>query len=269
MYLINLEKGGNPYYEYFRQRFIEEMGIRVMDACLPGIARVYGVFEENNTAYIITEYVEGMSLRNYVKKLGRPMTGIEVDRAMYMAVNALSAMHRRGQLHWEINPDNVMIQPDGTAKLINFADATLRLDPKTHEIGAAMGPVVLCNGFSPMEVYQVRGTRGPWTDIYGMCATLYWCMTGMKPPAAFERILEDSLDWSALKDLTPIQLDAMKKGLALRGSERFQSVDEFWLRFTSAYVTIPREPEKMQPNFPEHDTEKPADRSWLKKWFVK
>lgn len=267
--VINLEKNGTGYYDFFKQRFLETAGAPNMPICPQGIAQVYGAFEENNTAYVLTEYVEGMNLRNYLKALGRPMTGTEVKQALHLVKNALSDLHRKGLLHWEICPDNVILQPDGTAKLINFGDGEMRFDPKAHEIGAPVGPVVLSNGFAPMELYQMRAKRGPWTDIYGLCATVYWCMTGIKPPAAYERILEDTLDWSRLKYTAPGQLAALQKGMALKPTERFLSVDEFWMRFHSPYVTIPIAAVREQPESPEQDTEKSGGKSWLKKWLKK
>lgn len=241
MNVLSFEKGGANHYDAIKQLFIEEIGAKNMAYYDDGIAQVYGFFEENNTAYVLSEYVDGINLRKYVKSLGRPMLFGEVVDTVASVVNGFwhSDHMRPGCVHWEINPDNLIMQPNGKLKLINFGDGALKYDPNIPEIETAKGPMVLTNGFTPLELYMVRGKRGTWTDVYGLCATIYWCMTGVMPAKVPERIVEDTLDWSLLKDLPYESQEALKKGMALKVSDRFQTVRDFWDRFTACYHTIP------------------------------
>ena len=129
----------------------------------------------------------------------------------------MEAMHRAGIIHRDISPDNLMVMKKGTVKLMDFGCA------KDIE-GQQTKTVTLKHGFAPREQYSGRG-QGPWTDVYALCATVYYCLTGKVPPRATERGGDDPLvpPGRLGADLTSAQEEALLRGLAVRAGDRWQS----------------------------------------------
>ena len=146
-----------------------------------GVVKVIDCFEENNTAYIIMEYLDGETLSEYLKKVGT----IPEDDAIDMLrpiFESLRRVHDEGILHRDIAPDNIFITKDGRVKLIDFGAS--RYATTTHSRSLT---VIVKPGFSPEEQYRSRGDQGPYTDVYSIAATLYKMITGKTPPDAMER----------------------------------------------------------------------------------
>ncbi|MBR6377360.1 MAG: PASTA domain-containing protein, partial [Oscillospiraceae bacterium] len=147
----------------------------------PGIVRIFDSFPENDTAYIIMEYLEGETL---AARLAREGT-IPEDEAVEMlrpVMHSLEVVHREGLLHRDIAPDNLFLTSDGQVKLIDFGAS--RYATTTHSRSLT---VIIKPGFSPEEQYRSRGDQGPHTDVYALAATLYKMVTGKTPPDAMER----------------------------------------------------------------------------------
>ena len=146
-----------------------------------GIVRVFDSFEENNTAYIVMEYLEGETLAQYLEREG--VLSVEQAITLIMPViHALSAVHEKGIIHRDIAPDNVFLTTDGKVKLIDFGAARYATTTKSRSLTVIIKP-----GYSPEEQYRSRSDQGAHTDVYSVGAILYRMITGETPPDALER----------------------------------------------------------------------------------
>ncbi|MCM1307716.1 MAG: InlB B-repeat-containing protein [Butyrivibrio sp.] len=149
-----------------------------------GIVSVYDSFEENNTAYIIMEYLEGITLKEYLETEKTIPEQIAIQMMMPI-MKSLKALHAKEIIHRDIAPDNIMITANNQIKLIDFGAA--RHATTSHSKSLT---VIIKQGYSPEEQYRSRGDQGPWTDVYAVGAVLYKMITGQTPPDSFERRAE-------------------------------------------------------------------------------
>ena len=154
----------------------------------PRVVRVRTFFEENGTAYLVMDYVDGISLAEHLDRSGGVLPEAQALAVMMPILDGLREIHRRGFLHRDIKPQNIYITSDGAPILLDFGAARLALGERSRSLS-----VVLTPGFAPYEQYHRRGEQGPWTDIYACAATLYTLVTGRIPPDALEREKDDSL----------------------------------------------------------------------------
>ena len=225
MVQLNTEEARVHYHDS-RERFLREAQALARMQHVPEIVGVRGFFEENNTAYIIMDFVDGMDLRNFVKKRGGRIPAEELLPLMEPVMGALDTIHKGGLVHRDISPDNIMVLPNGKVKILDFgavravdnldADADL-----THSTEA-----ILKHGFAPMEQYRSRGNLGPWTDQYGVCASIYYCLTGKVPPDAPARAMGDEdVNWDTVPGLTNLQRQVLNKGMAMLAKNRFPDME--------------------------------------------
>lgn len=213
---------GQDFYKKGREQFLQEARTMARLDKAREIVRVMDFFSANNTAYLVMEFLEGETLKELVARRG-PIPAEELLDLMRPVVAAVGTMHRAGILHRDVSPDNVMVLKDGGVKLMDFGCA------RELEGGRTM-TVVLKHGFAPLEQYTGRG-QGPWSDVYSLSATLYYCLTGKVPPRAVERSGESdelTAPTSLGTVLTPEQERALLKGLAVRTRDRWQSAEEFY-----------------------------------------
>ncbi len=182
------------------------------------IVDVRDFFEENNTAYIVMEYVDGTTFKDLTAQKGGRIPPAELLALMEPLFSALGAMHARGLIHRDVSPDNLMLE-NGNIRLLDFGCAREAHDGDTT-LTAAMK-----QGYAPVEQYQNKG-QGPWTDVYGLSATIYYCLTGAKPPQSVDRLVEDELIPPRKLGiaLTERQEQAILRGMNVRPRRRFQSV---------------------------------------------
>lgn len=220
-----------------RERFLREAKMLARFADVPEIVQIKNFFLANNTAYIVMEYVDGITLKQYVRNRGGKLSVDETFSLIRPVIGALSKVHKSGMIHRDISPDNIMMLPEGNIKLLDFgavrdvgeADVNRPLTKSTEAI--------LKQGYAPIEQYQNRGSLGPWTDVYSLCATIYYCLTGEVPPDAPERLLgEEELN---LKSKVPVisnqQEMALNKGMELRAQERIASMDDLYEQLYGFY----------------------------------
>ncbi len=221
--VTNYTRSDSGQYEKWRDSFVREARSLARFSNLPGIVHVRDFFQENNTAYIVMEFVEGETLKNHLKKSGGRIPVDETLTMMKPVIQALSKVHEAQIIHRDISPDNIMVQEDGQVKLIDFGAA--------RDFGTAdekSMSVLLKPGFAPEEQYRSRGNQGPWTDVYALCATIYRCITGEKPPESMERMREDVLKRPSSFgiQISPSVEAALLAGLEVYAEKRIKTMSE-------------------------------------------
>ena len=192
----------------------------------PNIVRVARFFEAHNSAYIVLEYERGQPLRTAFHNANRkPLPEQDLLALLQPLLDGLALVHEAGYLHRDIKPDNIYVRNgDGSLVLLDFG-AAQHASSGANELSAVLTP-----GYAPPEQYEGK-EQGPWTDVYAFAATLYWLVTGHKPPAAPERQSGVVTMASALEAgkgrYSDEFLSAIDAGLALQRSARPQSVAEF------------------------------------------
>jgi len=147
------------------------------------IVRVLRFLEANGTAYMAMEYEQGQSLSRILKdKSDRRLNEKELLKIFLPVLNGLAAVHKVGMLHLDIKPDNIYIREDGTPMLIDFGSARQAIISADHA-----QKITLTHGFAPIEQYPDKGKQGPWTDLYALGASMYFCITGKRPPVSMDR----------------------------------------------------------------------------------
>lgn len=210
-----------------RNRFLREARILTSLLDVPGVVKAWNYFRENQTAYLVMEYVQGISLRSWLEQNKEVPSFDEALEMLRPVVLALESIHKKGLLHRDITPDNLMVGANGTVKLLDFGSARSYLREKDSEMTQT---VLLKSGYAPPEQYDGKSVQGPWTDIYALSATLYEMITGCMPEDALQRQIRDELLEPSVYGarITPEQEEhLLKRGLALDERERYASVREF------------------------------------------
>lgn len=176
----------SKFFSKGKERFLQEARNIAKFIGEPGIVSIREYFECNNTAYIIMEYLDGENLLSYIKKNGR-MAPEYIVRLILPIIRSLQKIHDVGIIHRDISPDNIMYLKNGSLKLMDFGSARYFTNEEKEM------SVVLKHGYAPEEQYRKNGNQGPWTDVYGLCATLYKCITGETPEDALGRLRTDGL----------------------------------------------------------------------------
>lgn len=216
---------GESKEEYMQglERFLDEAKNMAKFVDNPNIVHVDAFFEENNTAYLVMEYLPGMTLKSYLKSKGGRIGCEEVIPIADAVITALKEIHAGGIIHRDISPDNIMLCNDGRIKLLDFGAA--RFSDADQERTRS---IILKPGFAPPEQYQAKSKQGPCTDIYALCATVYRAITGVLPDESVNRVIEDTVQ-------SPIQIysdiperisNTVMKGMSIYPEIRFSNVDE-------------------------------------------
>ncbi len=194
----------------------------------PGIVKVRDFFEENDTAYLIMEFLDGITLKEYVHRNG-PAAFDWLLTQLQPITDALQKVHDGGLIHRDVSPDNIMLTPSGW-KLLDFGAAR-----NIFQNGNRSLSVILKPGYAPEEQYRSHGSQGPWTDVYALSATIYKCITGVTPPDSNERLIRDELARpSALgASIPPAAEEALLHGLSVLAENRFQSIEALMTALTS------------------------------------
>lgn len=185
---------------------------------IESIVHVFDSFPENNTGYVVMEWLEGVSALDAVNKQGKKDFK-ETINMMYPILEALAILHNSGMIHGNISPENIWITNDGV-KLIDF----------NFEIQstADVKKTVVSKGFSPVESYRSNGKLGPWTDIYAICATLYFMLTAKRPVESVQR--EDGVQLQEITkyapNIPPFCVNALMNGLNVDPRDRIQSAEK-------------------------------------------
>jgi len=212
--------GRDGLYEAGLERFLLEAKSVAKFASLPGIVAVRDFFRENGTAYIVTEYISGITLMQHLENRGGRLRPNEAFELMRPVIKSLAQVHAAGVIHGDIGPDSFMLTNKGEIKLLDFGAARDFLNTGERTYSVPLKP-----GYAPVEQYQNRGVQGPFTDVYALCATLYKMITGRTPPESPDRPERDTLiPPSALGiRISPQAERALMKGLAVNRQNRYRS----------------------------------------------
>lgn len=196
-----------------------------------GVVYVLDYFQANGTAYIVMEYLEGETLKDYVNRRGR-FAPEQLITLMLPVMRSLGAMHAQGIIHRDISPDNIMLTTRGKLKLMDFGSARYYTNAEREM------SVILKQGFAPEEQYRPNGRQGPYTDVYGLCATMYACITGTVPVSSMDRLANDTLRAPSQigVPMQPYQERALMHGLALYGENRTPNMEMLIHEFTTPYA---------------------------------
>ena len=222
--IISAQPKDEQCFEENKKLFLDEARTlaRVNKEDNEGIVIVREHFEENNTAYIVTEYLTGKTLRQRIKE--EKMTYEAMKDLMAPICHALMKVHQFGVIHMDVSPDNIMILEEGGAKLLDFGGAKSVFTNEMNNF------ISIKRGYAPPEQYMANGKTGQWTDVYATAATMYYCLTGVKPTDAMERRSgKDILKPSQMGVKIPVRAEeALMKALELDPGQRYQSIEEFW-----------------------------------------
>lgn len=247
-----------------RSRFIEEGRTLANLHEAPSIVKVFDFLEANGTAYIVMELLRGRTLEDRVKAEGPlPPAGLQAILGPLLA--GLHKVHETGFLHRDIKPSNIMLGADGKPTLIDFGAARAAMADRTKTMTAIFTP-----GYAAPEQFT-SAKQGPWTDIYGLSATLHYAITGRAPPSAFDRLMEDtyqSLAGSAPQGFDVRLLIGIDTGLSLPLEQRPSSIAA-WRALLgdqpadSAPTLVMAPPPRRPPTAPAAAPRSSVRRGWL------
>ena len=219
-----------------RDMFLKEARKMSKVSQVAQVVHVLDLFQENDTAYIIMDFIEGQTLKAKLTQTG-PMDWEAVKAIFLPVIGSMEQVHRAGLVHRDLSPDNLMLLPDGSTKILDLGAA------KDLELNSgASSMLVAKGGFSPIEQYTQRGGSGPWTDVYAMAATMYYTLTGKLPLPAIDRVEKDAIDWSLpqLEALPAPVLQAMQHAMALNPEDRTRTMEQFAQELMGKKIRQPR-----------------------------
>ncbi|MEE3429019.1 MAG: protein kinase [Ruminococcus sp.] len=208
-----------------KQKFIAEAQTIAGFTNCGSIVHIYNIFEENNTAYIVMEYLEGVTLRKFLENNENILDFDTAMSIMLPVMEALKAVHNKGIVYRDVTPDNIFICDDNRVKLIDFSSACFSNKEKTYD----NNEITKSPGFTPPELYRTNGKAGEYTDIYSAGAVLYSLVTGKIPEESTSRQEKDKLESPGKQGVKlPSYADkSIMKAMALREGARFKHMDDF------------------------------------------
>ena len=231
---IIIASGNKLVYQDYLQDFMEIGRALAKLSSLPSIVPVIDMFEANKTAYIVYEFVDGKPLDEIIKR-ARRFTWEEARPLFLPLISTINSAHAIGLVHFGISPENIIMTRSGTLKLQGFGspDAHLAETELTAEF---------YEGFSAIEQYSLEGKKGKWTDVYAMCAVIFYALTGKRPPDAVSRSYEPRLNMPSdvAQNIPTHVVTALAGGLQVNIETRTHSMEELKNQFTNP---VPRRPE--------------------------
>ena len=248
-------KDASELVSLYRDKFIKEAQLIASLGHVPHIIQIYDIFEENQTAYYVMEFIDGGSLSSSVKRNGRLTERRAIDLTIQTA-QALEVLHKHQTMHLDVKPANILLRQDeqehDDVVLIDFG-VSKHYDQGGHQTTST--PVALSKGYAPFEQYREGGVRefSPTTDIYSLGATLYNLVTGHIPPEAAD--LVDS-PLARPHEVSEPLWQIIARSMSSRRHDRYQSMADL----INALRKVPVEVEPATPVMPEPVTPKPEPR---------
>ncbi len=198
----------------------------------PNIVGVHQVFEDNETAYMVLDYVDGQDLLDIVDEKKRHLGPEDMRKILLKVLDAIGFIHKKNILHRDISPDNILLDQSDEPILIDFGAAREKASKATRALSALL---VVKDGYSPQEFYIAGNEQGPASDIYALAATFYHMVAGEAPPNSQKRLAavaakEDDPYKPAAETVTGYDkdfLEALDKALNIFPNDRFQSAQEW------------------------------------------
>ena len=224
----------SEFFNSGKDQFLREARMIARFSNESGIVDVRDFFEENGTAYIVMEYIEGKNLKVYMREHGifKPDIFLQMIKPI---MDALEKVHSIGLLHRDISPDNIMFTKESKLKLMDFGAAV-----NTDNENTERGSIILKPGYAPPEQYKRDGLQGAWTDVYALCATIYKCLTGVTPDESTVRLKNDTLKTFAEYGVninTAVE-KAIMDGLNPNVKDRIKSISELKEKIYSNYSEV-------------------------------
>ncbi len=209
----------------------------------PNVVRVHQVFEDNDTAYMVLDFIDGRELGEEIVE--NPLSPAEVRSALLQLLDAVAVIHDAGLLHRDISPDNIMLDADRRPVLIDFGAARDQERPANRPASTVH---VVKDGYSPQELYLQGGDQGPWSDLYALAATFHHLITGEAPPNSQMRLAalamgspDPYLPLAGRVDgYAPAFLAAIDKALSVMAHARIQTARDWTAMITGVPAPAPR-----------------------------
>jgi len=221
-------------YNAGMEKFVDE-ATKLVKFEEEGIIRIFDYFYQNNSAYIVMEYLDGMTLAEYIAYSGRFIPEMAVNMLMPL-MKSLNKAHKIGIIHKAISPTNIIITKDGQMKLIDFGAERFKSTEHSRSL-----TVLMEQGYSPEEQYRERGKQGAYTDVYSLAATMYKMITGITPPNALERRFH--LESGRKDRLVPVRKysrkitrsieNAIYNGMCIQSKDRTANIEQFICELTA------------------------------------
>lgn len=214
-------KGDLEQFELGRSRFFEEARVLLSLEDVPGMVKIRDVFAENCTNYFAMDLLVGEDLDSYISR--NRMDARTCFERMLPIAEALVFIGERGLVHRDVSPSNIKVLEDGSFRLMDFGAVR-----QSNFLDGRPVTTAFKQGYSAPEQCDEKGKLGPWTDVYGFCATLYACIAGCSPNDSLQRNYSDTLEWPSKLG---IEIDAglesiLRKGMSLDPDERYRSFVE-------------------------------------------
>lgn len=211
-------------YAHGKEDFLVEARTVARFDTKPNVVDVYDYFEANNTAYMVMEFMGGIPYSQYIRQHGGKLDVKTAMAVTFGVLEALKEVHKARVIHCDIKPNNIFVDDSGgtiKVKLFDFGAAYLAGFERKND--------TLTPCYAPPELYNTKGKRGPYTDIYSVGAMMYYALTGVKPDEATDRMQEDHL--RPLHEANPQVAkgisNAVMRAMALKEDIRFQTADQF------------------------------------------
>lgn len=216
---VNIFAGKELQFNRYIDQFLNIARKLAKASDLPSLLAVRDIFMDNNTAYYVTEHVKAITMREFLIRNGGTLSWNQIRPLLMPVLTTVSALHDDGIIHRGISPETLLVGVDGKIRLTGFCVADVRT--ARSDMNAQLFP-----GFAAIEQYGFDSTQGTWTDVYGLCATLYRILVGSPPADATERVTNDRMviPTEIAREIPRNVLTAMADGLAILSDDRTATV---------------------------------------------
>ncbi|MDR2201997.1 MAG: serine/threonine protein kinase [Clostridiales bacterium] len=225
-------------FNHWLTAFVNEAKILTSINHLHGVVKLLDFFEGNGTAYIVMDFLEGVSLRQYLNARGGRIVLQEALNIMRPVLDSLFLLHQYGIIHKDISPENIIVVQNKFVKLIDFGAASIFTQNVVKPY------IVLKAGYSPIELYDPDARQGPWSDVYQAGATLYNCITGAIPAEATARTPVDTLVRPSAfgVQIPPVVENCILRSMAVDPAARYDNMGKYIQTLYGEF--LPRIPER-------------------------
>lgn len=207
-------------YKHGKEKFLLEVKTLQCLGKNPNVVDIWNYFPQNNTAYLVMEYLDGQNMRQMMKSQNGGINVTLAKEVFVTVASALMPIHNRGILHRDLSPENIIITNSSQIKLIDFGAARSYVSAQNNGLSILLKP-----GYAPLEQYDKHGNQGPWTDVYALCATFYNVISGKRPVDAQFRKRGERLPTLAELGcaVTQTTSNVIERGMELDINKRYKS----------------------------------------------